>query len=196
MRNTGIENSCVNEEENKVDDNKHLKYLWWGWLNNLEGLYLKEDCKWHTVTFPFQNKSSQGFQLTMIYVKLLELQTAPMVSLESNFVDSWNVCCLFKRWLWIFYAHETTTCNVLQLLQWHLLFTGGHLAVHRDYTYLMLTLSRSHNSHAELPSFPPAYLFVFLLIHNTVILKLLGSWIVFCWVTLSTVYKCLFVASL
>jgi len=30
MRNTGIENSCLNEEENKVLDNKYLKYLWWG----------------------------------------------------------------------------------------------------------------------------------------------------------------------
>ena len=30
MRNTGIANSCLNEEENKGDDNKYLKYLWWG----------------------------------------------------------------------------------------------------------------------------------------------------------------------
>lgn len=64
MRNTGVENSCLNEEENKVDDNKCLKYLWWGWLNNLEEVYLKEESKWHAVTFPFQNKSSQDFQLT------------------------------------------------------------------------------------------------------------------------------------
>lgn len=42
------------------------------------------------------------FDEQMIYVKLLELHTTPMESLESNFVDSKNVCCLFKRWLWIF----------------------------------------------------------------------------------------------
>lgn len=64
MRNTGIQNSWLNEEENKVDDYKYLKYLWWGSLNNFEGLYLSEECKWHTVTFPFQNKFSQDFRLT------------------------------------------------------------------------------------------------------------------------------------
>lgn len=43
------------------------------------------------------------FDEQMIYVKLLELQTTPMESLESNFVvDSKNVCCLFERCLWIF----------------------------------------------------------------------------------------------
>lgn len=90
-----------------------------------------------------------------------------------------------------FYEHETTTCIVLQLLQWHLVFAAGHLAVYRDYTYLMLTLSRSQNNCTELPSFSPAYLFC-ILISNTIVFKLLGSWIIFCWVTLSTVYKCLF----
>lgn len=31
MRNTGTENSWLKEEGNKVvDDNKYLKYLWWG----------------------------------------------------------------------------------------------------------------------------------------------------------------------
>lgn len=78
-----------------------------------------------------------------------------------------------------FYEHETTTCIVLQLLQWHLVFAAGHLAVYRDYTYLMLTLSRSQNNRTELPSFSPAYLFC-ILISNKIVFKLLGSRIIFC----------------
>lgn len=64
MRNTGTESSCLNQEENEVDHNKYLKYLWWGWINNLKGLDLKEECKWHAVTLPFRNKSSQDFWWT------------------------------------------------------------------------------------------------------------------------------------
>lgn len=45
MRNTGTEHSYLNQEENEVDDSKYLIYLWWGWINNLKGLDLKEECK-------------------------------------------------------------------------------------------------------------------------------------------------------
>lgn len=103
MGNTGTEYSCLNQEENEVDDNKYLKYLWWGWINNFKGFDLKGECKWHAVTVPLLWASLHRiFDERMIYVKLLELQTTPIESLESSFVDSRNVCCLFKRRLWIF----------------------------------------------------------------------------------------------
>lgn len=45
-------------------------------------------------------------------------------------------------------------------------------------------------------SFCYSCFFFCILIPNTIVFKLLGSWVLFCWVTLSTIYKCLFDASL
>lgn len=74
-----------------------------------------------------------------------------------------------------FYECETTSRIILQLLQWHLLVAGEHLAVYRDDMYLMLTVSRSHNNHTELLSFTPAYLFICILKLNKIIFKFIGS---------------------
>lgn len=65
IRNTEHLRERIENKGNRYISNaKYLKYSWWRPLNNLEGLDLKEEFKWHVVTFPFQSKSSQDFQLT------------------------------------------------------------------------------------------------------------------------------------